>query len=337
LQFDGSNLRIGAPPSAWASGSSALQNVGGAFWSNAATLLDIPQNAYYASGGYTYSSTNPATFYRQLSGEHRWYNAPSGTAGSIITFTQAMTLDASGNLGIGTPTPSSYGLLSVVGGQVGVSNTSDARVYLYTGTTQRALLYADATRTQLESLTSNPLTFWAGSTERMRILSGGGVCINTEAAIGLGGPRLSLAFNGSTQWLTNSNDTAGASGARHQTFYSSGNEVGSITTTTTATTYTTTSDYRLKEDISPMTGALVKVARLRPVTYKWKLNGSDGQGFIAHELQAVIPDAVTSEKDAVDADGKPKYQGVDTSFLVATLTAAIQELAAKVAELEAKI
>ena len=78
-----------------------------------------------------------------------------------------------------------------------------------------------------------------------------------------------------------------------------------------------------------MTGALAIVAQLKPVTYKWKVDGSDGQGFIAHELQAVVPDCVSGEKDAIDADGKPKYQGVDTSFLVATLTAAIQELKAE--------
>jgi hypothetical protein len=77
-----------------------------------------------------------------------------------------------------------------------------------------------------------------------------------------------------------------------------------------------------------MQNALATVAQLKPVTYNWKADGSDGQGFIAHELQAVVPDCVTGEKDAVDADGNPVYQGVDTSFLVATLTAAIQELKA---------
>jgi len=92
-----------------------------------------------------------------------------------------------------------------------------------------------------------------------------------------------------------------------------------------------------------MTGALAKVALLKPVTYKWNADGSDGQGFIAHELQEVVPECVTGTKDAVDADGNPKYQGIDTSFLVATLTAALQEahglikdLQARVAVLEAK-
>jgi hypothetical protein len=77
-----------------------------------------------------------------------------------------------------------------------------------------------------------------------------------------------------------------------------------------------------------MTGALAKVAQLKPVTYKWNIDDEDGEGFIAHELAEVCPLAVNGEKDAVDADGNPQYQGVDTSFLVATLTAAIQELKA---------
>jgi hypothetical protein len=85
-----------------------------------------------------------------------------------------------------------------------------------------------------------------------------------------------------------------------------------------------------------MTGALTKVAQLKPVTYTWKADGSDGQGFIAHELQAVVPDCVTGTKDAVDKDGKPQHQGVDTSFLVATLVAAIQELTARLEALENK-
>lgn len=111
-------------------------------------------------------------------------------------------------------------------------------------------------------------------------------------------------------------------------YFFSPNYVGEISTNGTTTSFVSASDYRLKEAISPMTGALATVTALKPVTYKWKSNGLDGQGFIAHELQAVVPDCVTGEKDAVDAEGNPKYQGIDTSFLVATLTAAIQELKA---------
>jgi hypothetical protein len=112
-------------------------------------------------------------------------------------------------------------------------------------------------------------------------------------------------------------------------FNYNGTTTGTIGITTTNTAYNTSSDYRLKEDIQPMTGALAKIAALKPCTYKWKADGSNGEGFIAHELQAVVPQCVTGEKDAVDAEGKPVYQGIDTSFLVATLTAAIQELKAE--------
>ena len=86
-----------------------------------------------------------------------------------------------------------------------------------------------------------------------------------------------------------------------------------------------------------MTGALAKVALLKPCTYKWNSSGSNGQGFIAHELQAVVPQAVNGEKDAVDENGKPKYQGVDSSNLVPLLTAALQEAITRIETLEAKV
>jgi hypothetical protein len=65
--------------------------------------------------------------------------------------------------------------------------------------------------------------------------------------------------------------------------------VGSISVTTTATAYNTSSDYRLKNTIVPMTGALAKVALLKPCTYKWNADSSDGEGFIAHEIAEVMP------------------------------------------------
>ena len=118
-------------------------------------------------------------------------------------------------------------------------------------------------------------------------------------------------------------------------FRNGGSEVGRISHTNTATAYVTSSDYRLKENPTPVTGALDTVAALNPVDFAWKSDGSAGRGFIAHELQAVVPEAVTGEKDAVDAEGNPEYQGVDASKLVPLLVAAVQELTAKVAALEA--
>lgn len=119
-----------------------------------------------------------------------------------------------------------------------------------------------------------------------------------------------------------------------QYFLRNNSIVGSISVATGATTYATSSDYRLKDDVRPLQGGLQTVEAISPKAYKWKENGQEASGFIAHELQAVVPDAVTGEKDAVDADGKMIPQGVDASKLVPHLVAAIQELSARVKQLE---
>jgi hypothetical protein len=170
-----------------------------------------------------------------------------------------------------------------------------------------------------------PTTFYTSGSERVRIDSSGNVQIGGITGLA----KLNDFYLGSSQAGLNFYDTAaGATAYVAINFVRNGSVVGNINTTNTATAYVTSSDYRLKENIVPMIGALDTVALLKPVTYKWKIDGSDGQGFIAHELQAVVPDCVTGEKDAVDAEGNPVHQGIDTSFLVATLTAAIQELKA---------
>ncbi|NBQ93737.1 MAG: tail fiber domain-containing protein [Micrococcales bacterium] len=139
-------------------------------------------------------------------------------------------------------------------------------------------------------------------------------------------------------WSVFAHANGTASGVEYVKFYYNNGQIGSITQNgTTAVAYNTSSDYRLKENIAPMTGALAKVAALKPCTYTWKVDGSDGEGFIAHELAEVVPQCVTGEKDAVDADGNPKYQGVDTSFLVATLTAAIKEQQALIESLTSRV
>jgi len=134
---------------------------------------------------------------------------------------------------------------------------------------------------------------------------------------------------GATDWVITVNQNTADGSARYlMNFRVANTAVGNIQSNGSNCTYNSTSDYRLKENIAPMTGALAKVSQLKPVTYKWKVDGADGEGFIAHELAEVVPECVTGEKDAVDSDGNPDYQGIDTSFLVATLTAAIQELKA---------
>jgi len=168
-------------------------------------------------------------------------------------------------------------------------------------------------------------------TERMRIDSSGNLLVGTttnslSTKIFVSGSIGAQQTYG-PMYISNENNTDNVGRATFS-YRRGGTEVGFVSTTNTSTAYNTSSDYRLKENIAPMTGALANVARLKPVTYKWKSTGSDGEGFIAHELAEVCPHAVTNEKDAVDENGNPKYQAIDTSFLVATLTAAIQELKA---------
>ena len=122
-----------------------------------------------------------------------------------------------------------------------------------------------------------------------------------------------------------------------QVFKFQGSAVGTITTNGTTTAYNTTSDYRLKENVQLMTGGLDTIAALKPVTYDWISNGSAGKGFIAHELQAVIPEAVYGEKDALDKDGSIKPQGVDFGKIVPHLVAAMQEQQATIQELTTRL
>jgi len=120
-------------------------------------------------------------------------------------------------------------------------------------------------------------------------------------------------------------------------FLKDGNGVGNIYVDSTSTTYATSSDYRLKMDVTPMTGALTLVKRMRPVDYLWVNGRKPGSGFLAHELQEVFPDAVTGAKDAVDANGEPDYQSVDYSKLVPTLVAAMQEQQAIIDSLKVRL
>ena len=189
-----------------------------------------------------------------------------------------------------------------------------------------------------------PILFVTNSSERVRIDSSGNVLIGTTSTSNPPSQGISLFGNITNAQLAIGHASGTGGGQYYSVFGYAGTTIGGIQQNgTTAVSYNTTSDYRLKEDVAPMTGALAKVAALKPVTYKWKSDGSDGEGFIAHELAEVCPYAVSGEKDAIDADGKPVHQGIDVSFLVATLTAAIQEqqalitsLTDRIAALEAK-
>jgi hypothetical protein len=254
--------------------------------------------------------------------------------------TTAVTVDASQNVGIGTTSPQiASGFTNLVvsdtdnGGIIYVDRVSGARGYFYANGTTSVVLGTTAA-------SNVPLTFQTADTERMRIDSSGSLLINTTSNIALSSgtvPLQILQNNNLREAITIKANSSTYNISSINFVNASGTQVGYIQMTASATSYVTSSDYRLKDNIAPMTGALDKVSQLKPVTYTWKQDGSDGQGFIAHELQAVVPDAVTGEKDAVDEKGNPVYQGIDTSFLVATLTAAIQEQQTIINDLKARV
>jgi hypothetical protein len=325
------NLGLGVTPSAWGlSGGVALQTTGGAISSFSTSNMTVAQNAFFDGTNWKYRNTAAASFYQQFSGSHNWQIAASGTAGNAITFTQAMTLDASGNLGVGTTSPS-----FASGGGLAIYNASAARLALKcnaTGANNGLQLGIDTSGVAfIEQRENAALLFATNSTERARIDSSGNLLVGAS----------SFADGSNVFRISGSTISSGSSVTTTRTrleFNSSGlGTVGSISTNGSATTYSTSSDYRLKNTIAPMAGALAKVALLKPCTYKWNADGSNGEGFIAHELAEVCPDAVVGIKDAVDENGNPIHQGIDTSFLAATLTAAIQEQQALIQSLKARL
>jgi hypothetical protein len=293
-------------------------------------------------------------------------NITLGTAG-----TTAVTIDTSQNVGIGVTPSTGTGWannLEMLSTSNIVNQGTDFSVgtnwyynsgYKYKTTAAVTNIYQKSGTIQFQYAASGTAGSALTFSESMRINSSGNLCVGTTSNIA----RIGAVFDGSTDNGCVLRTSTNASGTTFLFFQQDTNTCGVVTRvgTTSAVTYGTTSDYRLKENVTPMTGALSKVARLKPVTYTWKSGGESAEGFIAHELAEVCPDAVVGKKDETqeqeyevtpevkDEEGNittpavmgtrtvPKYQSIDTSFLVATLTAAIQELSAKNDALTARI
>jgi len=340
-RFDSSgNLGLGVTPSAWRTtfGQKSIQfgPVGFVYSLSAASNNNqtvLGSNWYLnTSGSQIYVNSDYATSLIQTNGQFQWSNAPSGTAGNSISFTQAMTLDASGNLGIGTTSPTTRLHVSSAGAAIATIQST-----LAAGNTNVETRYISTNRTWgvgqniIQTSSIFEIADVTASATRLAIDTSGNLLVGkTSTSSTTQGAYISSAG----QYVVA--QPAGTGAVFFQNT-SGGATVGTITINASTTTYGTSSDYRLKENIVPMVGALSAVSALKPVTYNWKIDGSDGQGFIAHELAEVCPEAVQGKKDAVDDEGNPVYQGIDTSFLVATLTAAIQEQQALITQLTARI
>jgi hypothetical protein len=263
------NLGLGFTPSAWDTGNSVraiqLGPYGAAsFWSYSDAVTFVGSGYYWNGTNRKYLTTgNAVSEYSQSSGVHSWNRAASGTAGNNITFTQAMTLDASGNLLVGTT--------SSVG---------------------------------------------SGPSMTLKCPTASQQCYTSWNATTSGNP------------FFHEFGTEGTYTARGSITY---NRAGGLTV------YNTTSDYRAKTVNGAVQNALSKVALLKPSTGRMNDATEDIDFFVAHELQDVVPSAVTGEKDAVNEDNTPKYQMVDKSALIPLLTAAIQEQQAIIESLKARL
>lgn len=363
MRIDSSgNVGIGVTPSAWGSGYKALQvgqNTSLAGNTGASVGL-LNTNAYFDGSSYKYITTDAATQYQQNTGEHIWRTAASGTAGNTLTFTERMRIDSSGNVGIGTSTPDIYSTGLARQFTVSTTTTNGYAVGTFAGgaNVSGGVEFGNQTirHSGIYGLDGSGVSLWtnatnsgSGLTERMRITAAGEVCVNATSAYGSARFYVNAPQPTSANWWVSTLRTASTSIATTMIAFIDGSNdfCGQvyIDPPSNSTVFSTSSDYRLKDNVAPMTGALAKVQALNPVTYTWKKSGKTGQGFIAHELQEIVPECVVGEKDAmrtyIDEEGNEQTailpQMVDTSFLVATLTKAIQEQQAMIEELKAKV
>jgi hypothetical protein len=169
-------------------------------------------------------------------------------------------------------------------------------------------------------------------TQRILVTKDGDVLIHAGSNFGDTG--VSISPGGSGYY----SKTVGTDATNRLRFQNANGIVGSISTSGSATTYATSSDYRLKENVTAVTDGITRLQQLKPRRFNFIADPDTVvDGFLAHEAQAVVPECVTGTKDEVDNEDNPVYQGIDQSKLVPLLTAALQEAIAKIETLEGMV
>jgi hypothetical protein len=350
------NLGLGVTPSAWASGASVLQ-VGNRALLSAGSTNTIVGNNFFDDGSAKYIQTGFASFYRQNSGEHAWFTAPSGTAGGTISFTQAMTLTSGGDLLVGTTSSSAKfhakatSAADVIYRLEPFSNSYASKLLISsTGSGDGGIRYGTGGGNNLDIFSYGDMRFYCGTAniggtvgdERARITSGGDLLVgtdNTSATTGAGfkfapgtNPRLSIVTGSSTSATSISLYSTGAGAYR---FFVD----PSGTIYATVTTISSISDQRYKENIRDLDVGLDAVMALKPRKFDWKEGKGkdikDDRGFIAQEFEQVFPDLVDEWKDPAP-EGEEPYKSVRQD-LIPVLVKAIQEQQAMIEDLKAKV
>jgi len=255
------------------------------------------------------------------------------TADEANVGSNALVVDSSGNVGIGVSPAERLSIRN---------STGNGTLDIKTGT-----VTADSVRIQSGGSVTNYLEYrgylghvWFNdTTERMRIDSSGRVLVTPSTTVSGYGIRTTgeRYYSRYALELEDTDQYTQYAGLLVK-FKRNGSDVGTIQTTGSSTAYNTSSDYRLKENITEITDGISRVKQLNPSRFNFIVDPDRTvDGFIAHEVQGIVPEAITGEKDAVNEDGSINPQGIDQSKLVPLLTAALQESIALIESQQSQI